>query len=153
MASFKLKSPKEEDERQSEERDERKFFNLNRQKSRSKETIQAGNMAGEDEVVVEQPADKEAEQEDGEGGAAKCKSGNKARDLWESESVHEKTARRAKYSVVANLQDEKEKALREQAKSLFIPLQEAEEMIQYLKGQPEPKEKKAKANLSRGWRE
>ena len=109
-------------------------------------------MAGEDDQV-EQAVVPEVEKDDGdkakEGETAKAKdrSGNKARDAWESESAFQRNARKAEYLVVVKSQEDKDKSIKQQAKSLHEPLEETELTIEYLKEQPEPKEKKEKDKL------
>ena len=104
----------------------------------------------EEQDVAEEEEEAEVDSEDEDDEPKKTgKTGNKARELWEKDMVYQRTARRAKYAVVVNLQDEKDKALREQAKSLYIPLEEAERMIMFLKSLPEPEEEKAKNKLAK----
>ena len=98
-----------------------------------------------EEVVNEEDKDKEEGEEDPP--KPKDKAGNKIRDAWEQESAFQRSARRAEYAVVANSQEDKDKSIKHQSKSLHEPLQEVELTIEYLKDQPEPKEKKAKERL------
>ena len=93
----------------------------------------------------DQSSEEEDEDEEMENKADKI--GNKKRDLWEKETAYKKSARRSAYLVVVNSNDEKDKTIKEQAKSLHLPLLEIEENIVFLKGLPQPKEKKAREKL------
>ena len=77
------------------------------------------------------------------------KLGIKKRDAWERETPYQRSARKAEYKVLVSLQEDKDKAIREQAKSLVFPLEETEKTIEYLKGQAEPEDKKERTKLVR----
>ena len=105
----------------------------------------------EDDIVAEGNKDEnpevsgESDVEEVQDDGNKDRTGDKNRDQWEKETPFQRSARKAKYVVVVNLQEDKDKAIKEQAKSLYLPLLETEETIDYLKGLPEPKDKKDKA--------
>ena len=68
----------------------------------------------EEEVPVnanEEVAEESDEHSEEEEEVKDTKIGDKKRDLWEQESLFEKTARKAKYKVVVGLQDEKDKSI------------------------------------------
>ena len=108
------------------------------------ENEEQAQVVGEEEKVDKDESENEEEEEDKEEKVHIDRVGNKKPDTWEKETPYQRSARKAKYLVVVNLSEEKDKVIRTQAKSLYIPLLETEETIEWFKSQQEPKEKKAK---------
>ena len=85
-------------------------------------------MAEDDEVenptAEEEPKDVDSSEEEDDDDEVKDagKAGKKKRDAWERETPYQKSARKAEYKVILGLQDDKDKAIREQAKSLVLSL-------------------------------